>query len=223
VLLAVDRQVASATVMALSPRKEHRLSASGPVTVDGDLRDWRGADWIVLDGKTGNHVDKGKWSGPKDLSGRAAAKVHGKTFYLAFEVTDDVHHAAKRGPSIWQGDSIQVDFDPCMDSDKSLDGNDIELALAITDQGPKVFFWTPAPKTGCRVAAKRSEGVTAYELALPVAYVTHGLDSVGAVGFSFTLNDADEAGSFEGWLEWTRGICGGKNPSAFGVLSARAK
>jgi len=36
-------------------------------------------------------------------------------------------------------------------------------------------------------------------------------------------NDADASGEFEGWLEWTPGICGKKDPSAFGVLCAEAK
>jgi len=227
--VVIERELAAGSLTALAPRREFALSPSKPVKVDGDLGEWRGAKWQALDGKAGNHMNKGKWAGPADLSAKAAARVHGGALYLAFAVTDDVHHHPKLGREIWRGDCIQIDFDPILDSESRLDGNDIELAAALTEAGPKLFFWTQAPRKGQspRIAVRRKGDVTSYEIALPLEFVSadtvkgvprKGQPPMDPIGFSFTLNDADARGSFEGWLEWTPGICGKKDPSKFGIL-----
>jgi hypothetical protein len=64
----------------------------------------------------------------------------------------------------------------------------------------------------------REAGKTVYETAIPwsafgVASPRSGLRTA----WSMTVNDNDGDG-FRGWLEWTPGVCGGKDSSVFGWL-----
>jgi len=45
--------------------------------------------------------------------------------------------------------------------------------------------------------------------------VNHTPGAVNA--FSMTVNEAD-GDTFGGWLQWTPGICGGKDASQFGLI-----
>ena len=83
-----------------------------------------------------------------------------------------------------------------------------------------LFQWTPGRRaldTG-KLAIVRKGNITRYEAA--VLWSDLGVRPAllpGPVTWSITVNDNDGEG-FRGWLEWTPGICGGKDSSAFGWL-----
>lgn len=97
----------------------------------------------------------------------------------------------------------------------------IELGLALTPDGPEVWQWTPEPQVvpGARLSTRQGLGGTVfYEAAVPwsaLPAIAHGVGSVAA--FSWTANDSD-GNAFDGWIEWTPGICGAKDASRFGIL-----
>ena len=66
----------------------------------------------------------------------------------------------------------------------------------------------------------RDDVATVYEAALPwTALGVEGMRQGRRLAWSLTVNDNDGNG-FRGWLEWTPGVCGGKDSSAFGWLEA---
>jgi hypothetical protein len=140
--------------------------------------------------------------------------------FVAAEVTDDVFKQKHSGFPIWQGDCIQMAICPGPPRAETSYESVTEFGLALTPGGPQAWQWTPEAREveGAKLVVKRSEGRLVYEAAVPWASLCAWRPTNGAsVGWSFTVNDAD-GGGFRGWLEWTPGICGGKNASQFGRL-----
>jgi hypothetical protein len=92
------------------------------------------------------------------------------------------------------------------------------MALALTSKGPYAYFWDTPPVT-YKLKIQREGNSTIYELALPLNYISVN-NNISNTAFSFTVNENDGNG-FEGWLELTPGICGGKKPVEFGVFSVK--
>jgi len=104
---------------------------------------------------------------------------------------------------------------------KGYDGNDVEIGLALTKSGPQAFLWFPRPARPCpevEVSVKRAGNLTVYEASIPWKLLGLRPSAGTRLGFSLTVNESD-TGEFEGWLEWTPGICGGKDASKFGALT----
>jgi hypothetical protein len=69
-----------------------------------------------------------------------------------------------------------------------------------------------------KLVVTRTGDTTVYEAAIPWSALGIKDPRTGKrVSWSTTVNDNDGEG-FRGWLEWTPGVCGGKDSSAFGWL-----
>ncbi|HIE09280.1 MAG TPA: hypothetical protein EYP65_05470, partial [Armatimonadetes bacterium] len=192
-----------------------------PLTIDGDLSDWPEGPQIVLDGTEGNHIEG--WRGPNDLSAKIRLAWDGSALYFGAEVVDDVHRQDHEGFDIWRGDCIQIGFDPFLDTVRGYDENDVEIGLALTKFGPQAFIWFPKPERPCpevEVSVKRKGNLTVYEASIPWRLLGVEPSAGFRLAFSLTVNESD-TGKFEGWLEWTPGICGGKDASSFGALALK--
>ena len=213
-----DTQV---TVLKSRPSMDCRHFPKAP-KIDGKLDEWTKLEALTLGGKNRESVKITKdYKGAADCSARIQLGWDAKCFYLAAEVTDDKFHQDEDGFQCWNGDCIQLAFRTgSPKKPQGYDGTEFEVGLTKAPSGPMLFQWMPgrcALKDG-RLAVVRDGTVTRYEAAVP--WRALGVKSPvvsGRVSWSMTVNDNDGQG-FRGWLEWTPGVCGGKDSSEFGWL-----
>ncbi|NOY80602.1 MAG: hypothetical protein GXP31_06310 [Kiritimatiellaeota bacterium] len=191
--------------------------------IDGRLDEWKTAPPVTVgaDRPATVKIEK-KYGGDADCSAQIRAGWDDKAFYFAAVVRDNCFFQDQQGRSIWQGDAIQLAFHRWPPNRKTgYDGSEIEIGLTRTESGPYVFRWGPDEGVvrEARLAVRRTQdGRTVYEAAIPWAAMNLPAPTPGArLAASFTVNDNDGKG-FRGWLEWTPGICGGKDSSSFGRI-----
>ena len=188
--------------------------AAARVQADGDLADWAGARWIALGA---DHLSKvftpglGQ-SGADDSTAKLAVSWMADAMAIAVVAEDDVHHTVEAPSLAWQGDSVQVYFDPRNDAmpEQRNVQDDIEYLLSLING--KAHVWLVKGAEGnYRGAANRVEGfedvdaacavvrkgrTTVYELVLPkkpsLPNISFAPDA--ALGFSVLINDNDGAG-----------------------------
>jgi hypothetical protein len=209
---------AASTTLQVSPPRPQTSAAHFTPTVDGDLSEWSALPPMTVGpGAAANYKDYG---GEADLSARLWLAADDANLYVAADVTDDVQVQGGRDANIWSGDCIQLDLRPGRPPARSTMDRTLELGLALTPAGPELWQWTPEPRVvprGRITILRTPEGHTLYEAAVPwsaLPGIAHTTGSVAAM--SFTVNESD-ATAFDGWLEWTPGICGAKDASRFGV------
>ena len=210
-----------------------------PVTIDGDLSKYAKVEPIIL-GKMNfmisteyaeGHIDA--WKNDDNLSAKFYLAWDTNNFYIAAEVTDDVHLQRQTGDHIWKDDCVQFAFDAgndSMESDYTFEGglndNDYNYGMALTKEGPVCWCWMekgklPGKFDGTRkfpLAIKREGTKTIYELAIPWKNLAPLEPKPGKVfRFNFLVfdNDSENQPYAKYWRELTRGIAGGADPSAF--------
>ncbi len=191
-----------------------------PPAIDGKLDEWANLRAFEL-GVDADSVKIKQHGGPSDCSAKIRMAWDKDHFYLAAEVTDNKHHQKESGFQCWSGDCIQLAFRAGPPGrSHGFDGTEFEVGLTLAPAGPMLFQWTPGRRaldTG-KLAIVRKGNISRYEAA--VLWSDLGVRPAllpGPVTWSITVNDNDGEG-FRGWLEWTPGICGGKDSSAFGWL-----
>ncbi|OGV72129.1 MAG: hypothetical protein A3K19_02545 [Lentisphaerae bacterium RIFOXYB12_FULL_65_16] len=215
-----DAVVQPITVLPARPEVSAPFLATPPV-IDGALNEW-GAPVIELGGEAKQTVKITKdYGGADDCSAKVRVAWDAANFYLAAEVQDNTFFQAESGSMLWQGDCIQLAFRSGAPNPKpEFDGTESEVGLTQGPNGPAMFQWMPGskPVEGGKLAVVRDGNVTRYEAAVPWSAlgVASPIPSM-SLTWSMTINDNDGQG-FHGWLEWTPGICGGKDSSGFGWL-----
>lgn len=196
-----------------------------PIVIDGDLKEWSFPPAVALGPAEPDQVKITEhYSGASDCSASVWLAWDEKHLYVAAEVTDDIFFQEETGESLWQGDCLQFAFrENAPNRNPGFDGRERELGLSLTPGGALVFQWMPdrCPLPDVPVAVVRGEDKTRYETVIPWAVLGMPCPAVGRrLAWSMTVNDNDGHG-FEGWVEWTPGICGGKDSSVFGWLELR--
>ena len=165
------------------------------------------------------------WQGPQDLSARAWFGRDGDELAMRFEVRDDRHFQPYEGNAMYQGDSVQIGLNV-----PEQDGF-FELLVARADGGGARKSSTKSPRGfkggevfgALEVATKRQGDLTIYDVRVPLQAL--GLDAAAlkrGIGFSFVVNDLDEAGTKtrEGYLQLSRGIADAKDATRFPTVVA---
>jgi len=192
--------------------------SSGPIQIDGSLLDW--------DGSTPVHCDKDQqrqmplFASDQDLAVKAYFAWDDTYFYLAVDVDDDIYCQNEIGSAVWQGDSIQCIFDASKDGQRPL----TEYEIAMTKAGPIAVeglgnvAGTPVKNLRLAISKKEANEGFVYEMAIP--WKTLQIDPKVEKSFRFTFlaNDNDGIGR-EGWIEWTPGIAGSKDPESFARIT----
>lgn len=233
----------------LDPRKfenstiRARIPYQPDVAVDGNLGEWNGVDWLVVDSETQYQLcpvfpqHAKPWGGPRDLSAQVAFARDEAYLYVAAKVTDDVYIQRRADENIWQGDGIEVALD--LDLHRSMLGASwlnafggkttlpryAEFAIALTPNGPQVYMGRcprgtiPRLIGNAKLAVEHgAEHQTFYEAAIPWNVVSPFPGNFSRFcGLSFTVNDSDEEHR-EGLLEFTPGIGVEKDPSHFALV-----
>jgi hypothetical protein len=204
-----------------------------PVTVDGRLDEWRGVGRILLVGvarwKPARPGEE--YGGSRDSAARFYLAWDNSYLYIAVEAYDNDLTPPESAEKMLDGDSIIVAVDARDDAAQGYAEDDSELGFAYTTAGPMSWRSFPSDRAGplysAKVAVVREikPGALAagmppikltYEIAVPwleLGEVRH--EAGGVFGFNLAVNDVDE-GRRHGWLQWTAGTMGLKDPSQFG-------
>ena len=194
-------------------------------TIDGDLAEWTRVPALTLDEDSARSAN---YRGTADCSATGKFAWDAAHLYFACEVTDDsltVLDDAKALSRLWQFDGVQLALDAAGDAKTpGYDVNDYEYGFGQTAAGPMAYRWVAGNNLPVGdvptidVAVTRDEGarVTRYEVAMPFKEVLPLSPERPQCGMTFVVNDND--GGPRAWLEWTPGIAGSKDPSAFGEL-----
>jgi len=164
--------------------------------------------------KQENWFDDGNYS-------RTLLKWTDENIYMAFDITDWYHENAQVGYSIWNGDSIQIFFDPTNSNGDAYDADDYQFGIALSEISPgkQVYAWhDPAtgkegykPSEWATVVRNHDLGITRYVMKLPREAMPEMSLREGHV-FSFTVAyNTSDLGTRTGYIEFTPGICDSHN------------
>ncbi len=193
--------------------------ATGPVRVDGDLKEWteQGALPMIL--AKPENVAIPSWRGPDDASMIVYMLWDDRNLYLAARVADDVHERPENFAGMFNSDSIQMAFDPLDDTIlPGYDGNDIEVGLADSKMGVGAYCFNGG-RTGVSGRIGSDKILLAYkplpdgkggiyEAAISWDMLKPFVSKPGAhFGFDIIYNDNDaNSEGRRGWIMWTPGI-----------------
>jgi hypothetical protein len=192
----------------------------GSPALSGTFQDWGNASPFYLDHASQN-VGIPDWSSSAE-STTAYTMWNSKYFYFAAKVKDPVFYQPYTGFYIWEGDSIQMYWDP---QDLKTDGfdyaaGDADLGLALTPDGPQAFRWS-GPGYGLHSDVKltivhgKNAGDLWYEAAIPLSDLPDLTPTNGhQYGFDMLVNYNNGTGRL-GWMWLTPGVGNAFSPVDF--------
>lgn len=170
-------------------------------TIDGIVDEWPGT-WIPM-----NNIILGanNHSGPGDLSANFQVGWNANGLVLAIRVNDDIYSAGPVGSNLWQGDSIEVQFDRQLAEDfdsATADADDYQVGIAFDSNisATRGYLWLPFEREAELAfpsALTISEQGYQLEMVIPW-YVFDMPDSPAtdrAYGFNISVNDNDSEGN----------------------------
>lgn len=192
----------------------------------GAVPDWTDAPVCLSrdDIRPPDILNAGIWKGDKDFSVKFHRAWDETNLYMAFDVRDDIQYQKETGRQVYKGDCIQFATDTRNNcpSDGTYGEGSCELGFSLQKDGGEAYCWVapkgqaPGVAKDVQVKAERRDGLTAYEVAIPWARLGMAKPSAGDVfKASFVVFDRDGSGEATRWMELSRGIAGGKNPSLF--------
>ncbi|MBQ7651095.1 MAG: hypothetical protein IJS15_09060 [Victivallales bacterium] len=228
----------SIATMLLTGRRQHQMTMtrSRPtataakakaILIDGRLDEWGNVLPVIVSDKTPECIkySSAKYNGSEDCSAELRFAWDDENLYIAAKVKDDKHYQNIRGSGLWAGDCIQfavTDGGP-LPMSRSMDVSALnEFAISADDKGPFVFSWCSRDagvQDNAKIAVTGGNGEIIYEVALPWESINIPKPFPGKkLGLSFVVADND-GDSLRGWLEWTPGIFGSKDCSAYGTVT----
>jgi hypothetical protein len=193
--------------------------------IDGNLSEWPDA-WIPINALV---LGADRHTGPGDLSANFQVGWNANGLVLAARVNDDIYRVGPAGSNLWQGDSLELQFDRQLAEDLTstvADADDYQVGIAFDNDLTAVrgYLWLPYEREA--------------ELALPGAVVAHEngyqlevlipwyvFDLEGspspdrAYGFNLSVNDNDsESDAQEIVLSASPARTTHDNPTEWGTL-----
>ena len=182
-----------------------------PVTIDGDLSDWEGAKPGPFPASflTYTATKSIQYGGPEDLAGQFSFAWDADNFYIAADITDDIHVQlpSTRGYQLYKGDDLEIWFDTDLAGDftsREANKDDFQLGLSPGDfgaLGPEAVFWNPdrlaVRNNLVRVASQRKANGKGYLLEAAVPWSAFGEfrpQPGTAIGFGASAGDNDREG-----------------------------
>ncbi len=219
----INQDTVSKTVTIVQPRA--RITAGfidkAPV-IDGHLDDWT-TPVLKLDSNSKTNIKISDYTGDSDLSATVYTGWDKDNFYFACKVVDDIFCQENSNELMWNGDCIQLNFlAKPRDSFQDFAG-ETAIGLTLLHGKPFVYRWTPNQgvftQPELSVVRNDSDKTTTYEARIPWKSIDLDVDT--PITWSFTINDRDGKDEPFGWMEWTPGICGIQDTSAFGWLELK--
>jgi hypothetical protein len=170
-------------------------SATG-YTIDGRFEEWPGT-WMPMNTVVfgADHHD-----GPGDLSGNFQVGWNANGLMLAIRVNDEAYRPGPVGSDLWQGDSVEIQFDRQLaeDFDSTVaDADDYQLGIAFDlDRGATLgYLWLPFERESeLSIPSAVTIDANGYQLEVMIPWYVFDMTepSTGhAYGFNISVNDND--------------------------------
>jgi len=170
---------------------------------------------------------KYRLGGSDDLEAKFALAVDDDFLYVAVQVRDDVHYQRHYGWNLWQGDSVQLAFDPTLERREAGYGEqDHEIGFALKDGKPIAWRWKGrrgqpvGVMDEVELAIVRKGDETLYEAKIPLCELAPLNPGMWRkCGFDIVVNDSDGELERKGRVELCPfAMTAGKHPRDFAVL-----
>jgi chitinase len=218
--------------VAGAPRPfEKEIGPVEAIAIDGRLDDWPAAPDFTFDqdSQIVYRLQPGNWNGPQDFSARAWAGWAADGLYFAFEVTDDRHIQDWSGPSLWQGDYMELQIDTRLDDDyddTAMSDDDYQLGFSPGDFAsvlPEAAVWFGPVEAAqvklIRQAQTRAGEGYVMEVFLPIGLLQGlRLEAGAAFGMNVNPSDTDHAGQPQKLMMSTSPIRTLSDPTTFGKI-----
>lgn len=200
-------------------------------TIDGIIEpdEWP-SDAAMYANEQGQTKKLDNWS-KYDVSARTMVMWDEDNFYLASEVTDDVHCNIQPPSKNWNGDNIQfgVFYGEAAYLAIGQGGQSFhEISASLNSQTSEISVWRyksqdnvyPAgqvTEAECKITRNEETKKTTYEIRMPWSALLKPGNKPKAgeyLGFSYVINETD-SGEREGWIEYAGGIAESKDTSLF--------
>lgn len=184
---------------------------------DGDISDWSDAYPLYI-GLPEDSTSLDSWSESSNAA-RAMFKWDNNYFYVMVDVFDDAHIQTNSGSQMWDGDNIQMGFDP-EDVNGDYNTKCYEYGWAYSDKnGNEGFSWAKnggeLPSEWSVMLRDNDMKLSRYLVKIPKADLAPLDFSEGAVfGMNIGVNDADWS-SRERFIEYARATIATKAPALF--------
>jgi Carbohydrate family 9 binding domain-like len=175
----------------------HAAHRASPPNIDAQGNDWPSPLPDAI-----NQIVFGpqNWTGPADQSGTFAMGWDANNLYLFVAIIDDVHVQTQHGETLFEGDSLELQFDADLAGDFAtthLTGDDYQLGFSPGENrdAPEAFLWNPAARKGVPagiVMASRAgsdSGGFVFETAIPWSFF--GVSPVAGQHFGVAFNSSD--------------------------------
>ena len=194
-------------------------------TVDGNVEEWPNA-WIPI-----NAVILGadRIEGPADLSANFQVGWTTNGLMLALRVNDDIYRAGPAGSDLWQGDSIEIQFDRQLAEDFNTtlaDADDYQLGIAFDENLATIrgYLWLPYERESeIGIPSALTINAQGYQLEALIPWYVFEMDGAPAsdryYGFNISVNDNDsEAPAQEIVISASPARTTHDNPTEWGTL-----
>ncbi len=174
----------------------------GTVTLDGNLADWAGAEFVFVP------HDKGTGPAPDDADASFdfAVLVDSDWLYVAFDINDEAINAGETNN--YQDDSVEIYIDANHARTETYEDDDAQIAIGAWDIGGDVNnpVLSAGADTGTRAAVVEKAGGWIVEAAIPLSNSHWDIDTSAGnvIGFNVHFNDDDvPGGTRENKLIWS--------------------
>lgn len=184
---------------------------------DGDISDWNDAYPLYI-GLPEDSSDIESWSEASNAA-RAMFKWDSNYFYVMVDVFDDAHIQSNSGSQMWDGDNVQMSFDP-EDANADYNTKCYEYGWAYSDKnGNEGFAWAKnggeLPSEWSVMLRDNDLKLSRYLIKIPKADLAPlDLSEGSTFGMNIGVNDADWS-SRERYIEYVRGTIAAKNPAVY--------
>lgn len=206
----------------------------GEITIDGSLTEWERIPGALLRSPDDRIKSPGSIWSAKDNAATAEIKTawNEEGLYLAVIVNKtEFHPETGSSARLWQGDSLQVAFDPLKNAKRDglrYDGDDFEYAIGLFNGSPMVYrnvaslaLYDSLNKTigelkgEVETSVRNNSGKTIYEIRfVPRAISPFRLKAGASMRFNVIVN-MNNGKERIGWLQLTPGIGETKKPGLF--------
>ncbi len=176
----------------------HAIHFASPPTIDAQGSEWPSSLPDAIDQLV---FQAPGFNGPFNQSGRFAMGWDANNLYLYVVILDAVHVQTQHGETMFQGDSLEIQFDADLGGDfagNRIDADDFQLGLSPGENrdAPEAFLWNPAARKGVPagivMASRAGSDAGGYVFEAAIPWTFFGVSPVPGEHFGLAVNSSDD-------------------------------